>query len=84
MIVRAGLFRQLFEKNPSLTLDCRFVRLEDAGASDAADWAIARSLSALRSAEQRGELSQPDKDVAPDAGSAASLGEADSKGDRSV
>mmetsp|Transcript_11925 Transcript_11925/g.17500 ORF Transcript_11925/g.17500 Transcript_11925/m.17500 type:complete len:1152 (+) Transcript_11925:262-3717(+) len=29
---------------------------EDAGASDAADWAIARSLSALKKAEQKGEL----------------------------
>ena len=56
----------------------------DAGASDAADWAIARSLSALRSAEARGELSQPTKDDSvPDEGS-ASIGEADSKGDRSV
>ena len=28
----------------------------DAGASDAADWAIARSLSALKKAEKTGEL----------------------------
>ena len=56
----------------------------DAGASDAADWAIARSLSALRSAEGRGEfkLSQ-DRRHAPDEAT-GSVGESDSKGDRSV
>jgi len=31
---------------------------QDAGASDAADWAIARSLSALKKAEQQGELDE--------------------------
>lgn len=57
----------------------------DVGASDAADWAIARSLSALRSAEARGELSQPAKgDGPPDETSGSVGGEADSKGDRSV
>ena len=56
----------------------------DVGASDAADWAIARSLSALRSAEARGELSQPAKDgSSPPVSSSASIGEG-SKGDRSV
>jgi hypothetical protein len=56
----------------------------DAGASDAADWAIARSLSALRSAEDRGALNQPGKDGnAPDEAT-GSAGESDSKGDRSV
>lgn len=36
---------------------CVFVAvLIDVGASDAADWAIARSLSALRAAEQKGDL----------------------------
>jgi len=56
----------------------------DAGASDAADWAIARSLSALRSAEARGELSQPAKGDGPPDETSGSVGEADSKGDRSV
>eukprot|EP00542_Grammatophora_oceanica_P016485 CAMPEP_0194026742 /NCGR_PEP_ID=MMETSP0009_2-20130614/1028_1 /TAXON_ID=210454 /ORGANISM="Grammatophora oceanica, Strain CCMP 410" /LENGTH=1050 /DNA_ID=CAMNT_0038665585 /DNA_START=215 /DNA_END=3367 /DNA_ORIENTATION=+ len=35
----------------------------DAGASDAADWAIARSLSALRSAEAKGDLQGSSQDV---------------------
>lgn len=56
----------------------------DAGASDAADWAIARSLSALRSAEARGELSQPAKDGSAPDEATGSVGESDSKGDRSV
>jgi hypothetical protein len=55
----------------------------DAGASDAADWAIARSLSALRR-NDRGALNQPGKDGnAPDEAT-GSAGESDSKGDRSV
>jgi hypothetical protein len=48
----------------------------DAAASDAADWAIARSLSALRSAEERGDLKK--KASRKDASSN------DSVGDRSV
>jgi len=35
---------------------------EDAGASDAADWAIARSLSALKSAEAKGDLEKSSSD----------------------
>ncbi len=34
---------------------------QDVGASDAADWAIARSLSALRAAEQKGDLTKDKK-----------------------
>jgi hypothetical protein len=56
----------------------------DAGASDAADWAIARSLSALRNAEARGELSQPAKSGSSPDEATGSVGESDSKGDRSV
>jgi len=51
----------------------------DAGASDAADWAIARSLSALKNAEQTGELQR--KNVPSDTGEAASVA---SSQDRSV
>ena len=53
----------LVVRHRSLTaLTCLFVCLfspcVDTGASDAADWAIARSLSALRNAEETGELEQ--------------------------
>jgi hypothetical protein len=41
-------------------LTCR--AFSDAAASEAADWAIARSLSALKSAEAKGELEKQDSD----------------------
>ena len=56
----------------------------DAAASDAADFAIARSLSALRTAEARGELSKPKVDSQSPDETSGSIGESDSKGDRSV
>jgi len=34
------------------------VSYADVGASDAADWAIARSLSALKQAEEKGDLKE--------------------------
>lgn len=51
----------------------------DAGASDAADWAIARSLSALKNAEQTGELQR--RSAPSDVSEAASVA---SSQDRSV
>lgn len=48
----------------------------DAGASDAADWAIARSLSALKSAEEKGDLKKQ--------ASKKGAGSSDSVGDQSV
>lgn len=58
---------------------------EAKGASDAADWAISRSLSALRSAEQKGELSsQAVARKGSPISSAASTGEGSSHADKSV
>lgn len=36
--------------------------VSDAAASDAADWAIARSLSALKTAESKGELEKQESE----------------------
>jgi len=56
---------------------------ETKGASDAADWAISRSLSALRSAERKGDLSS--KTTGSQAqSSGASTGGGSSQGDKSV
>lgn len=49
----------IFSLTFSTHLPCTF---SDAAASEAADWAIARSLSALKSAEAKGELEKQDSD----------------------
>uniref|UniRef100_A0A6U3Z6P5 EF-hand domain-containing protein n=1 Tax=Ditylum brightwellii TaxID=49249 RepID=A0A6U3Z6P5_9STRA len=56
---------------------------EAKGASDAADWAISRSLSALHSAEQKGELSGR-KGIGPMSSAASQVSVGSSKCDKSV